>query len=211
MDYADQGFEKHRLAGLQDSVYSIALTLLVLELKLPGLPEHIGNAALWAALVELWPKVLTWLLSFWVLAMFWVSDVRAHRSLSTVDRVTLRLGLGRLALVSLPPFSTALMGEHGDLVTPSALYALHILGLALMPLLRLLLVERPGSAASSPRPDPISADSRLAVITTFACALVALGLAFMVPGYNMLALLPIALLPLTRRLIRSGPGPGAAA
>ena len=57
-------FDKHRIAGLQDGVYSIAMMLLVLELKLPSLPEPLTDSRLWAALLSLWPKILTWLLSF---------------------------------------------------------------------------------------------------------------------------------------------------
>ena len=85
--------DKHRLAGLQDGVYSIAMTLLVLELKLPPIAEPLTNALLWSALLSIWPKLLTWLLSFWVLAVFWIGDARALATFTSVNGFLLRLGL----------------------------------------------------------------------------------------------------------------------
>ncbi len=195
------GFEKHRLAGLQDGVYAIAMTLLVLELKLQPLEGDFSDAQLWAALVQLWPKLLTWLISFWVLAMFWISDVRALAVQAQVDKRLLRLALLKLALVSLLPFSTALMGEHGNRVAGSAVYALHLVALALIPVLRLWHQRRQPALVAWPDADA-AAEARWGAYSALACTLLALGLAFVRPGYNMLALLPMALLSSLRRMGR---------
>ncbi|HRY87589.1 MAG TPA: TMEM175 family protein [Rubrivivax sp.] len=185
--------DKHRLAALQDGVYAIAMTLLVLDLKLPPLGEHAADALLWSALLGLWPKLLTWLLSFWVLAIFWLGDARALAAVTVVDAFVLRLGLVRLALVSLLPFSTALMGEHGDQVSAAALYSGHLLLLAATQTWRhLYLRRRPGLAASPP-------DRGAPAFATLACATAAFGLAFVVPAYNMFALMPALLVNLLRR------------
>lgn len=189
MNTSAKPVDKHRMAGLQDGVYAIAMTLLVLELKLPALPAHVHDAQVWAALLALWPKALTWLLSFWVLGVFWMSDVRALAVYATLDRLLARLTLWRLALVSLLPFSTALMGEHGDLVPSSAVYAAHIAALALLNYARFEYMYRdPNLLASGIQSD--IGTTRIQAIAPLAGALVALGLAFVVPGYNMLALLP---------------------
>lgn len=61
---------KQRIEALSDGLYAITLTLLVLDLKLPSLGAAAAvNADLLHALRELLPKVLTWLLSFWVMAV----------------------------------------------------------------------------------------------------------------------------------------------
>ncbi|MCG3190302.1 MAG: hypothetical protein LKCHEGNO_02975 [Burkholderiaceae bacterium] len=197
--------DKHRLAGLQDGVYSIAMTLLVLELKLPAIGElgaHLSDAVLWSALVSLWPKLLTWLLSFAVLAIFWLGDVRALAAIAVVDRVLLRMGLLRLALVSLLPFSTAFMGEHGDRAPAAAVYAAHLFLLALAQSLRHLYLQRHPGVVTSANGATLS-DAGLQAFVTLACSAAAVGLAFVVPGYNMLALLPIALLDPMRRFTRA--------
>lgn len=185
--------DKHRLAGLQDGVYSIAMTLLVLELKLPPLPEHLTDAALWMALLSLWPKLLTWLLSFWVLAVFWVGDARALAAFNVVNGALLRLGLTRLALVGLLPFSTALIGEHGNHVAAAAVYAAHLFFLAAAQAIRHWYLHKHPALVSWPDPAAASG-AALQAYATLVCAAAAFGLAFVLPGYNMFALVPILVL-----------------
>lgn len=193
MQPSTAAIDTHRLAALQDGVYAIAMTLLVLELRLPQLAHDPGNAQLWAALVEIWPKFLTWLLSFWVLAVFWIGDARALALCAVVDRGLLRLALLRLALVSLLPFTSALIGEHGDHAVAAAAYAAHLWVLACVQALRYVLLRRRGGLVRWP-------DAQAAVQAgvqawgMVACTAVALALAFVVPGFNMLALLPVLVL-----------------
>lgn len=194
MKSTDATLDGHRLGGLQDAVYGIAMTLLVLELKLPGLGEHPTNAALWQALAQLTPRLLIWLLSFWVLGQLWVGNARALAFTPAVDRITLRIGLMQLALVSLLPFSTALIGEHGNLVAPAVLYALHIAALAALAWWRVWHLVRDPAATTGPRLDAFAAAARRSAISTLACALTAAALGVVVPGYNMLALVPLVLL-----------------
>ncbi len=195
---AAPAIEKGRLAGLQDGAYSIAMTLLVLDLKLPALGVQFGDAALWSALIALWPKLLTWLLSFWVLALFWAADARTLAAVEVIDGFLLRLGLLRLALVSLVPFSTTLIGEHGDRVPAAAVYAAHLLALAATQAVRHGYLHRRPAVACWPDPS-VAADAALQARVTLVCAAVAFGFAFVAPGYNMFALLPVLLLRLFRR------------
>ncbi|HEX7381982.1 MAG TPA: TMEM175 family protein [Nevskiaceae bacterium] len=190
--------DKQRLAGLQDGVYGFAMTLLVLELKLPALSSALSDAALWSALGSLWPKLLTWLLSFCVLALFWIGDVRTASSLRIVDASLLRVSLARLALVSLLPFSTAVIGEYGDHVAGAALYAGHLCLFSGTQVIRhRYLIARP--ALSTGRGAGAFKASGRAAQTALACTAAAFGLAFVVPGYNMLALLPLLVAPGLRR------------
>lgn len=198
MSDAFVNLDKHRLGGLQDAVYGIVLTLLVLELKLPDLGEHVGSVAIWNALVDLLPRILTWLLSFWVLALFWLGDAMLLKAVTSVDRAVARLSLSQLALASLLPFSTALIGEHGDLAVASVLYAFHVLALALLSLIRVSHVSRCAGTMDSELAAFLGG-SRLRAKVTVACAALASGLGFVVPGYNMLALLPVAALPWLRK------------
>ena len=182
--------DQHRLAGLQDGVYSIAMTLLVLELKLPALPEPLTDALLWSALVSIWPKLLTWLLSFWVLAKYWIGDVRALASFNTVNGILLRLSLTRLALVSLLPFSTALIGEHGSHIAGAAIYAGHLFLIAAALVTRHTYLILHPDIVTWPNPEAAS-EATVQTWGNMICCAAALGLAFLSPGYNMLALVPM--------------------
>lgn len=101
----------NRLEALSDGVFAIVLTLLILEIRLP----HVANpnsANLWRALAALSPKILSWLISFLVLTVFWVNHhhilCRARKS----DYGLLWLNALALMAVSFIPFPTALLGEY---------------------------------------------------------------------------------------------------
>lgn len=66
---AEAGIE--RIVLFSDAVIAIAITLLVLDIKLPELPEPSGSAALAAALVSIAPKIIAYVVSFLVVGQFW--------------------------------------------------------------------------------------------------------------------------------------------
>lgn len=185
----------HRLDALADGVYAIAATLLVLELKVPALPEGAGDAALRHALTEMLPKVLVWLLSFWVMAAFWVGQQRLRRYSTALDRWAVQIELAQLALVSLLPFTTALIGEFGDLVTAAAAYSANLVGLSLLSLARVSHLVRQPQLQSAEMNAGVRRTLRLRSWALVLLCGVAFGLAFVSPGWNMLALLPAALVP----------------
>jgi uncharacterized membrane protein len=182
----DSLLPKGRLEALSDGVYSIALTLLVLELKLPGLGGSPDDAAIRAALLDVLPKGLVWLLSFAVMATFWVAQQRALHASGALTRGQLRVELAQLALVSLMPFTTALMGEHGVHPMVATLYAAHLCALAVLGRTRLALLRRGADA-----PDAgLRTLARRATLVV-ACTAAATALGPWVPAWNMLALLPL--------------------
>ena len=64
------GLSAHRVEALTDGIYAVAMTLLVIELKLPDHSQIHGADDLAQALANLLPKVLAWVISFGVLAFF---------------------------------------------------------------------------------------------------------------------------------------------
>jgi len=190
---------KQRLEAMTEGIYAIALTLLVLELKLPPLPHEATNAALVEALHALLPKVLTWMLSFWVMVLLWLGQLRVYRFCKALDWTLVWQELAMLAGVSLLPFSTALLGEYGNLPVAAAVYSANLLVVALLSslrtwhLLRMPELHAPGLTAE------VAQRLRLRAWALTGCAAAALVLAFFLPGWNMLAMLPTALLPRVAR------------
>ena len=105
-------FPRDRLETLTDGIYAVALTLLVLNLKLPT--DQLGAGRLSEALINQLPNLLTWLLSFWVILIYWEAQVRLSRLVEQVDQTVLRLDYVHLGLISLLPFSTSLVGLDQD-------------------------------------------------------------------------------------------------
>lgn len=101
-----------RLEAFSDGVFAIAVTLLILEIKVPPVHDIESGRALWAALAERWPSFFAFALSFFTILVAWVGH---HLMVQHVKRVTWRLvftnGLFLLTITFLP-FPTALVAEH---------------------------------------------------------------------------------------------------
>lgn len=108
-----------RLFALTDGVAAIALTLLVLEIKLP---TGLRGAALHRALDETWAELGAFALSAVVIAMFWRAHHSAMRGATHVDTVLFWLNVAFLAILSLIPFPTSALQDYGDRPLGPALY-----------------------------------------------------------------------------------------
>jgi uncharacterized membrane protein len=99
--------ETTRLETFSDSVFAVAVTLLVLNLRDPG-----GTGGLTHRLVSLWPNYTAYAVSFLVIGMIWVNHHDTFARLRIVDRGLLFLNLLLLMAVALIPFPTAVLAEH---------------------------------------------------------------------------------------------------
>ncbi len=120
---APTGMSKHRLDALTDGIFAVAMTLLVIELKIPESAHPADNAALLAILGHLAPKIVAWVISFMVLAFFWWGHHRAFHYARAVDGKLVFLNLVLLAGVSFMPFASALSGEHGRMFASQVVYS----------------------------------------------------------------------------------------
>lgn len=107
---ADLGLE--RLVFFSDAVFAIVITLLALEIRLPVGVELADNAALRAALLALWPKYFSYILSFLVVGVYWLGHHRMFGQIVRYDRRLLFLNLLLLLVIGTVPFPTALLGEY---------------------------------------------------------------------------------------------------
>jgi uncharacterized membrane protein len=110
-----------------------------------------------------------------------------------------RLELIQLACVSLMPFSTALIGEHGNLPIAAVIYAGNMLAVTLTGALRtreLLHLPRVHVEALEA---PVLSTLKMRSYALPACAAAALVLGFFFPGWNMLAMLPMVFIPARAR------------
>jgi uncharacterized membrane protein len=97
---------KNRLEAFSDGVFAVAITLLVLEINVPG------GENLWHQLKEEWPSFASFFVSFWVIGIIWVNHHGVIDHLKRADRGVLYLNLLVLMSVVLIPFATALMADH---------------------------------------------------------------------------------------------------
>ena len=109
-------FQLERLIFFSDAVFAIAITLLILEIKVPDkefLKDHggISDATILHELKLLIPKFLGFLLSFYLIGLYWSIHHRMFGFVTTYDRPLLLLNLIFLLFIVLMPFSTGFYSE----------------------------------------------------------------------------------------------------
>jgi uncharacterized membrane protein len=95
-----------RLEAFSDGVFAIAITLLVLEIKVPP-----PNTALGVALLQLWPSYLAYVVSFLVIGAIWINHHAMFLHIVRVDGTLLLLNVLHLMLIAFLPFPTAVLAE----------------------------------------------------------------------------------------------------
>lgn len=114
-----------RAQALSDGVFAIAMTLLVLDLRVPVDAAH-SDRALWEALAELGPSLAAFVLSFSMLGTFWLAQHTLLGMCRRGDRTLSWLQLGFLIPVALLPFSTSLLAEFVSVRSAVGVYRLNI-------------------------------------------------------------------------------------
>jgi uncharacterized membrane protein len=100
--------ETTRVEAFSDGVYAIAITLLILEIKVP----HHDAGPLGQALLDRWPSYLAFLTSFFTIGVMWINH---HRLFTLIDRCDTALLVANLLLllgVTWVPFPTAVLAEY---------------------------------------------------------------------------------------------------
>jgi len=133
---------KGRLEAFSDGVLAIVITIMVLELTPPA-----GSSL--DDLVALWPKFLSYALSFAYLAIYWNNHHHLFQASRTVSGRVLWSNMLLLFTLSLVPFATAWMGEHSFAGTPVMVYnAVLILPAIAYYILVRALIAAPGQSAT---------------------------------------------------------------
>ncbi|GJG86455.1 DUF1211 domain-containing membrane protein [Gemmatimonadetes bacterium T265] len=100
-----------RLEAFSDGVFAIAITLLVLEIKVPPVGEG-GAAGLGGALLARWPSYVAYVVSFLTIGVIWANHHAVMDHVRRADRGLLMVTVFFLMAVSLLPFPTAVLAEH---------------------------------------------------------------------------------------------------
>jgi uncharacterized membrane protein len=105
---------KNRIEALSDGIFAIVMTLLILEIHVPNLPPTAPNVEVAPALVALWPKFASYLITFVSLGVFWIGHHIMYHAIRRVDRTLLWLNIFFFMFVSLLPFSTSLLNAFSE-------------------------------------------------------------------------------------------------
>lgn len=101
--------ESSRVETFSDGVFAIAITLLILEIKVPEVGTH-GD--LWDALGAQWPSYAAYVVSFLVIGIVWINHHQVFGYVALVDRTLTFLNLLLLLVVAAVPWPTAMLAEY---------------------------------------------------------------------------------------------------
>jgi uncharacterized membrane protein len=175
----------NRLEAFSDGVIAIIITIMVLDLKVPADPSP-------AALLHLWPIFLSYVLSFLLVAIYWVNHHHMIHLVHRVDAPMLWMNINLLFWLSLTPFVTAYMGEHRATPLSVALYgAVQVLSACSFGLLRQVIAR---TTAGDPKLTAVHNHARRKVVTAICIYLLSIPAAFVaVPLALLLIATPAAL------------------
>jgi uncharacterized membrane protein len=184
-----------RLNAFTDGVVAILITVLVLELRPPA-GNHLGD------ILDEKSRLLAYLLSFVMVAIYWVNHHHLMQVVSQIDGRALWANIHLLFWLSLTPIATAWLGQAGVKSGPVAAYAIVLLGCAiaytLLTLALLALHESESQLAQAIGRDRKGKLSLLAYVVALACA-------FVVPWISVAAIVAVAVgwfIP-DRRVVRT--------
>jgi TMEM175 potassium channel family protein len=121
--------EFSRIVAFSDGVFSIAITLLVLNLKIP---QDLASGEVGHALWEEREKFFAYALSFAVIGRYWLVHHRFFSQVTAFDGRLIALNMFYLGWIVLIPFSSEVLGEHGGATAAVILYAANLTGVVLI-------------------------------------------------------------------------------
>jgi len=192
-------YPRARLDALSDAIFGVAMTLLVLDLRLPDEFHPAGAQELLEGFYHLVPKFIPYVLSFLVLGLRWKSGMQLRTTAEAFGGGYFRWWLFYLLLITCVPFSTTVVGRFPDLSPAVWLYAANT---------ALIAVAGFGMLAETAQiaRDEFLRDRRLSLAVLFASSLLAIAWSFVSPRQALLALALNAAVP---RLSRRGAGKAA--
>lgn len=185
-------FARSRLDALGDGIFAVAMTLLVLDLRLPDDFHPQNSAELIRGLAGLWPKVVPYVVSFGVLGMRWLGKAELRTREEFFGREYVRWWLFYLLLITCLPFSTIVVSRFGTFAPAVWLYIGHTLVIALISM-RLVSLT-PGL-----EPGEHTRYRQTGTIVLIASSILAFALSFISPRASIWALMLNFVAPVAKR------------
>ena len=196
---AENEIEFGRIVAFSDGVFSIAITLLVLNLGIDkGLTEARIDDALW----DLREDLLAYAISFAVIGRFWLVHHRFFAEVEAFDRRLIGLNLLYLGWIVLIPFSSEVLGEYGGETTAVVLYSVNLAVVVLLGLLMNVYARRRGLTKVD---DHTHRENQIRSVYIAAIFLLSVPLAFVAPSLAPFLWLVLFLDP-SSRLAGRAPG-----
>jgi uncharacterized membrane protein len=172
-----------RLEAFSDGVIAIAITLLVLQIRVP----QASQGGLWDSLLDQWPSYMAFVISFVVIGLMWVSHHTMFERIASVDRGLLFINLLLLMGIAFLPFPTDLLATYIEQGGTNSSVAVAIYSATMVAIgltftsMWLHLSNRPWLVVEGIPPERVRSAFRRSLVSpvVYGCCI---GLAFLSPG-----------------------------
>lgn len=187
-------YPRVRIDALTDGIFAVAMTILVLDLRLPDEFHPVDDGAMARALLELLPKFLPYALSFYVLGSIWLAATKLRTRAEFFDRQYVSWWLLQLLLATCLPFSSSVIGRFAHHAPSIWLYSANLAALAAVGLRLVTLTPDLEDAAHT-------LDRKVSLVILIGTSLLCVGISLINPAQApWIYLLNIGASPLARRL-----------
>jgi len=187
----------NRIETLVDGIFAIAMTLLVLTIDVPQLPDTVSNVALQSTLIGLWPKFFAYGLSFILLAIFWRMNHQQFYIIKRTNTTLLQITVMWLLFVALVPFSASLTSEYGHLQSAVIFFHINMFLIGFFPALVWYYAVKKNFMDEGITLERINEIQKIHLILPF-LSLIAIIISFLTPSWSSLT---YAFHPLVKKII----------
>jgi uncharacterized membrane protein len=110
-----------------DAIFAFAITLMTLSIDIPDLPANLTESQLISALYDTYPQVESYVISFAVISIFWVSYHQVFNFITSSHISMVYLNLLFLLLITLLSITTSLVIEYGSYQIPYVIYCVVVI------------------------------------------------------------------------------------
>lgn len=201
-----KNFQLERLILFTDAVFAIAITLLIIEIKVPEIHGVISEGNFWNAMLELLPKFSGFAVSFFIIGLYWFVHHNMFGFVVNYTPKLIWLNIIFLFSIVLMPFSTAVYSEYSTneeyikLLSPFAIYVANICFTGIMNFVLLSYIFNPKNKVSEHAPSNEAIRiSKIRALTIPSIFVLSLIITYFLPGIGKMFLFTI---PFAMRFLR---------
>ncbi|MBN1288377.1 MAG: DUF1211 domain-containing protein [Actinobacteria bacterium] len=183
-----------RIASFSDAVFAVAITLLVLNIEIPDIPEKLVNKELVSEITALWPNIFALILSFLIIGFLWISHHNLFRHIENQNGFLLWINLAILLSIILLPFSTSVISEYGNTSIGVIIYAANYAAACFLFAAMWYFITKSPGLVSSAFSVEMGKHATLSFLLVGGVFMVSIALAFLSPQaaeYFWFAILPV--------------------
>lgn len=185
--------DDRRITTLADNMFGIVMTLLVLGIDVPQVPDDAIADRLVNEVFLLWPRIAAYVVSFLFLGIFWMGHHTQFHFMRGVNKNVLWINILFFMCVCLVPFTTRLVGRYNGQEIALGLYGLNLIAINLM----LLVHWRYAAHADLLTPETGSEEMRKVsrrILVGVAMFAAAIAVSFVSPRWSLAVFLLVPLL-----------------